>query len=180
MCSRRAAAVSAQDDSPRDLIAEVDSSSSAPTPDERRSVEASPTEDAASFAPSAIADDVEPAILRDVLFSNLGGNLFVIKHILRKFVERSQATMTSLQQQSREEDWSALRREAHSLKGASGYVAAAQLNKRALALLLAAEEKKAGREPEPLIDFCLAQVGAEMQRVMLQIAVILEEEDAEG
>jgi len=167
-----------QGDSLRSLVAEVDSSS-APAPDEKRSLQTCPTEAAAaSLVGTAHSDDVEPAILRDVLCSNLGGNSFVIKHILKKFVDRSQATMNSLEQWVREGNWTALRREAHSLKGASGYVAAAQLHQRALALLQVAEEKKAGREPELSVEFCLAQVGAEMDRVMLQIAVILEENES--
>mmetsp|Transcript_31963 Transcript_31963/g.97564 ORF Transcript_31963/g.97564 Transcript_31963/m.97564 type:complete len:235 (-) Transcript_31963:403-1107(-) len=166
-----------QEQSLKALVSEVDNSSTAPVEHSRATATLNSSTPASSGDSHSRSEPEveEPAIIRDVLFANLGGNFFVIKHILSKFVDRAQVTMKSLEQRKREEDWPSLRREAHSLKGASGYVAAAQLNKRALALQLAAEDKKVGKEPEVSIEICLAAVQSEMERVLQSIASILDE-----
>ena len=54
--------------------------------------------------------------------------------LLQKFRERAPATLTGLRRAAEASDWPTLKRDAHSLKGSSGYVAASPLREAATRL----------------------------------------------
>ena len=71
--------------------------------------------------------------------------------LLEKYYARSGDTLKSLQHSYTRRDIESLRREAHSLKGSSAYVAAVRLSKSAYRLQLAAEVCLK-RTPVPTLD----------------------------
>ena len=57
-----------------------------------------------------------------------------------------------------EQEWLAFRREAHSLKGSSGYIAAWRLHKAAFTLQRVAEATNEGKPPEMPVEEAMAAV----------------------
>ena len=64
--------------------------------------------------------------------------------LLTKFNGRARSTIDGLRRAVEERDWTTLKRDAHSLKGASGYVAATALKEASAALERSAEEALQG------------------------------------
>ena len=87
--------------------------------------------------------------------------------LLAKFGERAEATIDGMRRAVEERDWATLKRDAHSLKGSSGYVAAMALKAAAEALERSANEALQGSGISPAE--ALANVEREMARVLVAI-----------
>ena len=87
--------------------------------------------------------------------------------LLTKFRERAEATLDGMRRAVEQSDWTTLKRDAHSLKGSSGYVAAMALKAAAEALERSANESLQGSGTSP--KEALANVEREMARVLVAI-----------
>ena len=94
----------------------------------------------------------------------------MMKRILTSFATRSDATLQQLRGAFEASDWTKLRREAHSLKGACGYIASERLRASALALQFAAEESGEGKTSTPSTEECLQRVEADVALVLAAIS----------
>ena len=87
--------------------------------------------------------------------------------ICGSFINRSGDTKVALQSTWDEQNFIDLKRHAHSLKGACGYICSEQLRKSALSLQLACEEVNRGETKETLkISECLSTVQEELELVL--------------
>ena len=78
--------------------------------------------------------DSTPAINLSAVLATVGGAEAVVVRLLSKFNGRARSTIDGLRRAVEERDWTTLKRDAHSLKGSSGYVAAMALKAAAEAL----------------------------------------------
>ena len=95
---------------------------------------------------------------------------------LRSFLTRAPKTMTNLQTAYDAKDFAKMRRDAHSLKGACGYVASEHLRESSLSLQLAAEAATRGEVVDPPLELCMQEV---LQRLDL-LCVTIEKVIAAG
>lgn len=91
--------------------------------------------DAAPLAPEAILD-------RDQLLENFFGNKESVRNILLRFMERTEAELSSLPALIKKEDWESARREAHTIRGSALNLAAQDLGEAAARLELDIKERK--------------------------------------
>ena len=99
----------------------------------------------------------------------VGGSDAVMVRLLAKFGERAQATIDGMRRAVEEGDWATLKRDAHSLKGSSGYVAAMALKAAAEALEHTANRLLQGQPVGTSPKEALANVEREMTRVLLAV-----------
>ena len=130
---------------------------------------ATATAAAAPAAPPAAPTDAAPAINLNDVRSTVGGSDAVMMRLLSKFNGRAQATLDGMRRAVEQSDWTTLKRDAHSLKGASGYVAALALKAAAIALELSADESLQGPPVGTSPAEALANVEREMARVLVAI-----------
>ena len=93
------------------------------------------------------------------------GSWETVEHTLVSFLSRASKTQTSLQEAAKNKDYVRLRRDAHSLKGACGYLASERLLGSAFRLQLAAEAAMRGEEPDVAVETCLESVQSDMALV---------------
>ena len=86
--------------------------------------------------------------------------------LLTKFCERAEATLDGMRRAIQQNDWMTLKRDAHSLKGTSGHVAAVALKAAAEALERSANASLQGSGTSP--KEALANVEREIDRVRPQ------------
>ena len=98
--------------------------------------------------------------------------------LLTKFCERAEATLDGMRRAIQQSDWMTLKRDAHSLKGASGHVAAVALKAAAEALERSANDSLQGSGTSPAE--ALAHVEREMARVLIAIKEATGETPAPG
>lgn len=96
------------------------------------------------------------------------------KRILQSFVDRSDKTLQAMQDAATLPDYTKLRREAHSLKGGSGYIACDRLFVSAKELQFATDAVLEGSTPEAPIDECLQRLRDDMEIVCGAIRQFLE------
>ena len=113
----------------------------------------------------------------DKMLERMGSRETMLR-ILRSFTERSEKTLANLRDSRQAEDWTRLRRDAHSLKGASGYIACDRMHATAFALQVAAEAMSADKVPETPIDTMMERVEADISSVLQAIRHILAAETA--
>jgi HPt (histidine-containing phosphotransfer) domain-containing protein len=89
--------------------------------------------------------------------------------LLTKFNGRARATIDGMRRAVEESDWTTLKRDSHSLKGASGYVAAMALKEASIALERSADESLQGPPVGTSPAEALVHVEEEMARVLLAI-----------
>eukprot|EP00964_Phaeocystis_antarctica_P144392 scaffold110165_cov33-Phaeocystis_antarctica.AAC.1 len=89
--------------------------------------------------------------------------------LLTKFNGRARATIDGMRRAVEESDWTTLKRDSHSLKGSSGYVAAVALKAAAIALERSADESLQGPPVGTSPAEALVHVEEEMTRVLLAI-----------
>ena len=118
---------------------------------------------------SAGGPDAGPAINLDEVRAAVGGTEAVMLRLLQKFRERAPATLEGMRRAVEQSDWTTLKRDAHSLKGSSGYVAATALRDAALALERSATESAQGPPVATEPSVALAHVEEEMARVLVAI-----------
>ena len=87
--------------------------------------------------------------------------------LLTKFCERAEATLDGMRRAIQQNDWMTLKRDAHSLKGTSGHVAAVALKATAEALERSANASLQGSDTSP--KEALANVEREIDRVLVAI-----------
>ena len=119
--------------------------------------------------------DETPAIKLNDVRMTVGGSDAVMVKLLTNFNGRARAMIDSMRRAVEVSDWTTLKRDSHSLKDASGYVAAMGLKAAAIALERSADESlqgfglheslKVGTSPAE----ALAHVEEEMTRVLLAI-----------
>ena len=110
-----------------------------------------------------------PAINLNTVRSMVGGSDAVMARLLAKFGERAEATIDGMRRAVEERDWATLKRDAHSLKGSSGYVAAMALKAAAEALEHTANRLLQGQPVGTSPKEALANVEREMTRVLVAI-----------
>ena len=113
--------------------------------------------------------DSAPAINLNDVRSTVGGSDAVMVRLLTKFNGRARATIDGMRRAVEESDWTTLKRDSHSLKGASGYVAAMALKAAAIALERSANESLEGPPVGTSPAEALVHVEEEMTRVLLAI-----------
>ena len=97
--------------------------------------------------------------------------------VCRSFLTRSTETRANLQQSHAMDNIHELRRYAHSLKGASGYICSEQLKATALALQLACDDINEGRASgRERVDSCFNQLMDELALITQGIRNHLGEE----
>ena len=106
--------------------------------------------------------------IKEVLTA-VGGTEAVMLRLLQKFRERAPATLTGLRRAAEAADWATLKRDAHSLKGSSGYVAASPLREAAIALEGTADQSTSGAASQQDVLAALLRVEEEMARVVAAI-----------
>ena len=92
----------------------------------------------------------------------------MVQQTLKSFLTRAPKTLTNLREAHEARDYVKLRRDAHSLKGACGYVASEHLRASAYSLQLAAEGAGRGEEIDP-------PIGAHVQQVIADLTLLCEE-----
>lgn len=100
----------------------------------------------------------------------------MLKRILAKFRTRASSCIETLRRLHAEQEWLAFRREAHSLKGSSGYIAAWRLHKAAFTLQRVAEATNEGKPPEMPVEEAMAALEAEIGLVLAEIDKTMGEE----
>ena len=130
---------------------------------------ADPTSGQASAAAASESTDTTPAINLNDVRSMVGGSDAVMARLLAKFGERAEATIDGMRRAVEEGDWATLKRDAHSLKGSSGYVAAMALKAAAEALEHTANRLLQGQPVGTSPKEALANVEREMARVLVAI-----------
>ena len=101
------------------------------------------------------------------------GSEAMVTRILNSFVTRADATMTKLRTAFANDDITTLRREAHSLKGACGYIASDRLMASAKALQFGCDAIMKGESAEAPLGEMLASVEADMGWVLGAIQDVL-------
>lgn len=86
------------------------------------------------------------------------GSEDMVETTLKSFLMRAPKTTTNMRNAYDAKDFAKLRRDAHSLKGACGYVASDHLRDSALNLQLAAEAATRGEEVDPPVEACMQEV----------------------
>ena len=89
-------------------------------------------------------------------------------------MDRSATTNAGMQQAYADADWVKLRRDAHSLKGACGYIASERLRGSALELQHAAEAVQADASQVANVGEILQRVNGDMALVCATITAYLE------
>ena len=108
-----------------------------------------------------------PAINLNDVRSTVGGSDAVMMRLLTKFRERAETTLDGMWRAVEQSDWMTLKRDAHSLKGTSGHVAAVALKATAEALERSANASLQGSGTSP--KEALANVEREIDRVLVAI-----------
>jgi PAS domain S-box-containing protein len=103
------------------------------------------------------------------MLEEIGGERTTMLRLLAKFADHAKPTIDGLRRAADAREWSTVRREAHSLKGSSGYVASESLRSAALALQKAAEEALTGPEHEAPVPALVNRVASEMELVLAAI-----------
>jgi HPt (histidine-containing phosphotransfer) domain-containing protein len=103
------------------------------------------------------------------MLEQIGGERTTMLRLLAKFADRAKPTIDGLRRAADAREWSTVRREAHSLKGSSDYVASECLRSAALALQKAAEEALTGPEHEAPVPALVNRVASEMELVLAAI-----------
>ena len=111
-----------------------------------------------------------PAVNLNEVRSAVGGSNAVMMRLLTKFRERAQATLDGMRRAVERSDWTTLKRDAHSLKGSSGYVAAMALKAAAEGLERSAVESLQGPPVGTSPAEALTHVEEEMARVLVAIS----------
>jgi len=130
----------------------------------------------ATSSPGPSVSSGDPVIAHAEVLENLGGNPEVLKRILAKFRTRASSCIETLRRLHAEQEWLAFRREAHSLKGSSGYIAAWRLHKAAFTLQRVAEATNEGKPPEMPVEEAMAALEAEIGLVLAEIDKTMGEE----
>ena len=92
---------------------------------------------------------------------------------LKSFLTRAPKTTTNMRSAYDAKDYAKLRRDAHSLKGACGYVASDHLRDLSLSLQLAAEAAMRDDAVDPPLETCLRQVLQDLNLLCLQIGKVI-------
>jgi HPt (histidine-containing phosphotransfer) domain-containing protein len=124
---------------------------------------------AAAPRSAARSADSTPAINLHDVRATVGGSDAVMVRLLTKFNGRARATIDGMRRAVEESDWTTLKRDSHSLKGASGYVAAMALKEASIALERSADESLQGPPVGTSPAEALVHVEEEMARVLLAI-----------
>ena len=104
---------------------------------------------------------------------NIGDDQGMVERLLLKFRDHARPTLATFQQALERNALDVLRREAHSLKGSSGYVAANDLREAAIALQFACDSLLEGKEPEQPLPVLVNCVREEVLRVVDEIAKLV-------
>ena len=110
-----------------------------------------------------------PAIDLNDVRTTVGGSDAVMVKLLTNFNGRARATINSMRRAVEVSDWTTLKRDSHSLKGSSGYLAAMALKAAAIALERSADESLQGPPVGTSPAEALVHVEEEMTRVLLAI-----------
>ena len=94
---------------------------------------------------------------------------------LRSFLTRAPKTTTNLRAAFEAKDFVKMRRDAHSLKGACGYVASEPLRESSLTLQLAAEAATRGEVVDPPLEVCMQRVLADLDLLCVHMKKVLDE-----
>jgi len=104
----------------------------------------------------------------------MDGDRAVVHRLLIMFRERAAVSIAALETANAQNDFITLKREAHSLKGSSGYVAATMLSAAALSLMQLANSAIQKEPVEPAaIEQAITRVKDEMGLTLRQIDLIL-------
>jgi len=104
--------------------------------------------------------------------NTFGGEVNILKRLLKKFEERAKPTMSRLYKLAVDADLQTLKREAYSLKGSAGYISARDLKQAAQALEAALEAYPRETGAPSLAEYlapCLEECAAQQQKVLLAI-----------
>ena len=113
--------------------------------------------------------DATPAINLNDVRTTVGASDAVMVQLLTNFHGRARTTIDSMRRAVEVSDWTTLKRDSHSLKGASGYLAAMALKAAAIALERSADESLQGPPVGTSPAEALVHVEEEMTRVLLAI-----------
>ena len=102
------------------------------------------------------------------------GSAEMVDKTLRSFLTRAPKTTTNLQTAYDAKDFAKMRRDAHSLKGACGYVASEHLRESSLSLQLAAEAATRGEVVDPSLELCMRRVLADLDLLCMQIKKVVD------
>jgi HPt (histidine-containing phosphotransfer) domain-containing protein len=111
------------------------------------------------------------------LFLFTVGSDDMVEKTLKSFLMRAPKTTTNMRNAYDAKDFAKLRRDAHSLKGACGYVASDHLRDSALNLQLAAEAATRGEEVDPPVEACMRRVLSDLDLLCMQIGKVLVRKD---
>jgi len=146
-----------------ELLPFEDVSASRPWRASKAEEAAAATPEAADLAATA-ATPPRPAIDMNELLSMIGGNHDMAEMMLINYVERALPSHNTFDESFAKDDIAALRKDAHSLKGASGYVAATTLHKALFALQRGADAILAGEVPEHPLAVLIVKAEDEIAR----------------
>ena len=119
--------------------------------------------------PASRSADSTPAINLNAVRATVGGAEALMVRLLTKFNGRARSTIDGMRRAVEKSDWTTLKRDAHSLKGASGYVAATALMEASMALEHTANRVLQGQPVGTSPKEALANVESEMARVLVAI-----------
>lgn len=128
---------------------------------------------------SSTADDGEDGTVLHWAnaLANFGGEEPILRRLLTKFQERAKPTLEKIRRAAREGDLRLLQREAYSLKGSAGYIAASRLQHAAIAFEQAVEQAintpTAAERPAGIFDVHIERYAAEQRTVLAAIAARL-------
>ena len=131
---------------------------------------------AAAASTSTPAPDERPGINFEEAVANIGGDRAMTLRLLSKFSSYHFQTMATFEQALEKQAFDVIRREAHSLKGSCGYVAAKQLQAASIALLKAVDVALEGGQPDLPLSTYFERVRIEMTRVIEDIAKLVSQE----
>jgi len=142
-------------------------------------VRASPASGSPERPTSSTADDGEDGTVLHWAnaLANFGGEEPILRRLLTKFQERAKPTLEKIRRAAREGDLRLLQREAYSLKGSAGYIAASRLQHAAIAFEQAVEQAintpTAAERPAGIFDVHIERYAAEQRTVLAAIAARL-------
>ncbi|KAL3916873.1 MAG: hypothetical protein SGPRY_006635 [Prymnesium sp.] len=131
-------------------------------------------------APSAPSPESSSCIRLNDAVANIGGDMQMTMRLLVKFRDHAGPTQSTFKEALESESISVLRREAHSLKGSSGYIAAGDLRQAAMQLQEAADRVLNQKTPVHELSFYVDQVEKELLRAVDDINIILRESEQQG
>jgi len=122
----------------------------------------------------------KPAVDLRAAVDNIGGDRDMALRLLTKFRDHAKPTLTVFQDALKANNIDVIWREAHSLKGSSGYVAANDLRSAAMALQHAADCILKGAQPDTPLPVLVTRVTDELKRVEAAIHSIVNSSSQES